>query len=734
MSLKSIHVERDFASAFAVQDAVQSRESFVLREVGVESPLDLSGEAEWQERIGCVLFTSGSTGSAKAVAYSWELLDWVLSDNLRQLARGDARARTTGFAPIAHNAGFLRALLPLDGPHVEFMDPRVVSAQDILEAVIRERINQISFTPALAAVLAEAARTAGVRLTGVHTAYVFGEKVAWRHISLIRGLIDPSATVIVRYAATEAPGGILNFEIPWDMAEGEGLVPLGFPVFPGRVKLVRVGDGVELQQIAVREPIALGYVGAGEADARRFVVDDEGVRWWLSGDLARVDEEGCYHFLGRSDDRVKIRGEIIDPGRAERVLLENPAVKNAVVLAHDRGDAYPTLVAHLELHPEGVTSPNELFQIMFDALEPREIPGMLVRHEEIPVTDRGKIDRRTLQGQVWPRWKESAGTARSGSTHRIILRVLIDVLDQPDLSPTEDLWGAGMDSLAALEFTTTLETLGFGVFPPTILLGYRTAEELGTYCELSGGFQKSSRVVLNREGTQPPIFALPAAGATALSFALLASELGPQQPVVALEPRGMHTDGQVSHSIRALSETAFQDIMMTNPVSPVRLLGHCAGGRIALDVAHRLSAAGLGVEVVLLETRGVFSKPRPSSTAWAVERVRLWWASVLGWLQARASLGVGARLKGGSLSSSGARYALIRQSIERASRTFQLRPFSFRVVSVDCEQVIPEHIAVTYPTLEIATVPGKHLDLLRRPWVVQVAQTLNDVYQKAKSS
>jgi hypothetical protein len=54
-------------------------------------------------------------------------------------------------------------------------------------------------------------------------------------------------------------------------------------------------------------------------------------------------------------------------------------------------------------------------------------------------------------------------------------------------------------------------------------------------------------------------------------------------------------------------------------------------------------------------------------------------------------------------------------------------------VYVDCEDVIPEHIAVTYPTLEIVTVPGKHLDLLRRPWVFQVAQTLNDVYKKVKS-
>ena len=51
--------------------------------------------------------------------------------------------------------------------------------------------------------------------------------------------------------------------------------------------------------------------------------------WYLTGDLARRDEDGYFWFVGRADDVIKSAGHLIGPFEVESVLLEHPAVAEA---------------------------------------------------------------------------------------------------------------------------------------------------------------------------------------------------------------------------------------------------------------------------------------------------------------------------------------------------------------------------------------------------------------------
>ena len=70
-----------------------------------------------------------------------------------------------------------------------------------------------------------------------------------------------------------------------------------------------------------------GYLGDQERYQKCFVGG-----WYLSGDLARRDEDGYFWFVGRGDDVIKSAGHLIGPFEVESALMEHPAVAEAGVI------------------------------------------------------------------------------------------------------------------------------------------------------------------------------------------------------------------------------------------------------------------------------------------------------------------------------------------------------------------------------------------------------------------
>ncbi len=139
----------------------------------------------------------------------------------------------------------------------------------------------------------------------------------------------------------------------------------------------------------------LGYYENEEENKRAFVGD-----YYHTGDKARLDGDGYFWFIGRSDDVIKCSGYRIGPSEVEDVLLQHPSVKeSAVIGAPDpvrgmkvkayivlREEYYPTesLVRELQNHVKNQTAPYKY---------PREIEFV----EKMPKTFSGKIKRDLLR-------------------------------------------------------------------------------------------------------------------------------------------------------------------------------------------------------------------------------------------------------------------------------------------------------------------------------------------------
>ncbi|MDD5336363.1 MAG: acetate--CoA ligase [Rhodoferax sp.] len=140
-----------------------------------------------------------------------------------------------------------------------------------------------------------------------------------------------------------------------------------------------------------------GYLN-NEARYRKCFAGD----LYLTGDLARVDADGYYWFVGRADDVIKSAGHLIGPFEVESVLMEHPAVAEAGVIGKPDPMVGEVVKAFVSLK-DGY-APGEALRLDIMA-HARKRLGAAVAPKEIaflptlPRTRSGKIMRRLLKAR-----------------------------------------------------------------------------------------------------------------------------------------------------------------------------------------------------------------------------------------------------------------------------------------------------------------------------------------------
>lgn len=124
--------------------------------------------------------------------------------------------------------------------------------------------------------------------------------------------------------------------------------------------------------------------------------------WYLSGDLAKMDEEGYFWFVGRADDIIKTSGHMVGPFEVESNLMKHPAVAEAAVIGKPEPNIGELVKAFVVLKQGQVGNEDmglELIgfarKIMGPAVAPKEIQFV----DSLPKTKSGKILRRLLKAR-----------------------------------------------------------------------------------------------------------------------------------------------------------------------------------------------------------------------------------------------------------------------------------------------------------------------------------------------
>ncbi|HYK89427.1 MAG TPA: AMP-binding protein [Acidobacteriota bacterium] len=207
---------------------------------------------------------------------------------------------------------------------------------------------------------------------------------------------------IINYSGgTEISGGILmgNPLLPIKPCSFSGPCPgIAADVVDESGRSIRGQVG----ELIIRRPwigMARGFWG----DPQRYL-NTYWSRWpdvWHHGDWARVDGDGYWHILGRSDDTIKVAGRRVGPAEIEAILLSHHGVAEAAVVGIPDEIKGNSPVAFCVPAPGTATGPafsDELRRRVADALGKPMRPDKVLFVPALPRTRNSKIMRRVIRG------------------------------------------------------------------------------------------------------------------------------------------------------------------------------------------------------------------------------------------------------------------------------------------------------------------------------------------------
>lgn len=181
---------------------------------------------------------------------------------------------------------------------------------------------------------------------------------------------------------------------------------MGKPLPGIEIRLVNLKDN-ELEEIVnpnVEGQIAIkvgwpsmfrGYLGEEERYSKCFKGP-----WYLSGDLAKRDEQGYFWFVGRADDVIKSSGHLIGPFEVESLLMEHPAVLEAAVIGvpdQMAGEIVKGFVVLKKNYTPTDTLRLDITSFARTHLGVSVAPKEIAFIDNLPKTRSGKIMRRLLK-------------------------------------------------------------------------------------------------------------------------------------------------------------------------------------------------------------------------------------------------------------------------------------------------------------------------------------------------
>jgi thioesterase domain-containing protein len=319
--------------------------------------------------------------------------------------------------------------------------------------------------------------------------------------------------------------------------------------------------------------------------------------------------DGTVEFLGRLDQQVKIRGFRVEPGEVESVLAAHPGVRDAAVVAVPGEQGDMRLVSYFVPRDpaDGATraapvTPSALRSYLKDRVPDYMVPVAFVAMEALPIGATGKLDRRALPVPD----AASASTER----HYVAPRTTIEhqfvqtweaLLPHRPIGIQDDFFELGGHSLLAIRMLAEIERVTGRRLPLATLFEGATIEHLATCVESAmHAEQEPPYVVLNTRGRQSPIVFLhgdvTGGGWYCRRLAPLLDVDAPMIVLPTLREQGPNPPASVQDMARHHVAT----LRRLQPTGPYRLVGYCAGGAIAYEMACLLADEGASVERLVL--------------------------------------------------------------------------------------------------------------------------------------
>jgi amino acid adenylation domain-containing protein len=438
---------REVAFGAPVIDAVAEHEQL---------PSENLDRSDAANAIAYIFYTSGSTGAPKAVAdcHRNVLHNVMRYTNSLRFSPGDILS-------LVQNPGFSGTVSSLfgaltNGAAIAPFDPQSEGLTTLSEWLKRARVTVFHAVPSIFRQLADPV----TRFPEVRLVRLEGDRMSALDVEHFRASFSETCTLVNGLGATEC-GLVRQFFIGRNAAYAGGPVPIGYAV-PGVKAFVEDEGGAPLpagstgEIVVESEYLAVGYWNNPALTEERFVVTSGCPRRYRTGDLGRMDEDGCLTLLGRVDQRIRIRGEFVDASEIEKQMLAVTGVRECIVRDFEDRFGERRLCAYLIADPDVTVT--RLRDTLSEQLAEPFAPAAFVFLESFPLTNDRKIDYHRLPppSRQRPRLTNDYVSPETSLEQQLAV-IWSEVLEIDCVGVTDSLFDLGGDSLQTTRIASRIE-------------------------------------------------------------------------------------------------------------------------------------------------------------------------------------------------------------------------------------------------------------------------------------
>ncbi len=353
------------------------------------------------DHYACVIYTSGSTGSPVGVVTSHRsMLHFAMNSiNSLHIREQDRASQVCPLSSAAMGGETFPVLL--NGATLLPIHVKTRSPKHLARWLREKKITMFVAVPTLFRLVAATAEGEGM-FPDLRLVRLSGDRILRKDFELFKRHFPASCLFRASLGAAEA-SLYSEFYLHRSCSLERAVVPAGYALQDMNVFVVddhlnRLKPG-EIGEIAVESRyLSVGYWKNDELTAQRLLdsPSQPESKIYLTRDVGYLQEDGCLIHLGRNDSRVKVYGKMVMLTDLEEALLEFPSIENAIVVPILNDGADTQLVAYFTAEEGPSLSEETLRRHLLSRFPIEVVPKKFVQLDELPTTERNKIDRRQL--------------------------------------------------------------------------------------------------------------------------------------------------------------------------------------------------------------------------------------------------------------------------------------------------------------------------------------------------
>ncbi|GMQ55725.1 hypothetical protein AN1V17_01170 [Vallitalea sediminicola] len=462
------------------------------------SNLDNSDIEKRNGEIAYVIYTSGSTGKPKGVKVSHSNLMYVLN-NMQKYYSVTPEDKYLLNTPYSFDVSVVEIFgwILGEGSLVVSELETKKKYDDLINMIGRYNITHLSFSPSIIRLVYQLFSEKDIQVINENVKYLMfaGEEFQYEYAKKSLETFN-NVKIFNLYGPTEATVYATRYEVDKRILEKK-YVPIGIPLDGANIKIMdkngqEVKEGEKGEIYIYGDGVAIGYHNV-TLNNDRFSTDCHGDRFYRTGDIGKIDEDGNIKFLGRNDNQVQIHGIRVELGEIENVLLRLEGVMGICVVYEKN-----QLIAFIEGNEK--LSIDSIKDKLSNVLPKYMIPTRMLVVREFPMNTNRKVDRKKLLHMINNNDNAIEKEVLEGNS-LIISKLFNKVLGVEVNNSKEDFFDLGGDSLNGIHLLSLLEKEFNIEFRNDFLYSYSTINAISDYVTKIKNEIKESEILKGTENS-----------------------------------------------------------------------------------------------------------------------------------------------------------------------------------------------------------------------------------------